>query len=344
MALNFDGSLDPMQVQADATAIGDMTLAAPYRKYARLWLPCDYVEAVEDAKVRDAAEKETRKIIKGSVTDPLLLKVALRYADTLNRQDIERSDFKNADVALPKFGMLVHEQYTMSAHFQLLARLLWRAPKVRLFMDQDSGFRAAAIGAFGKRIKERTADLFYVRVNKQQTAYEKRQAVVAAQAIRLAYMKRARLASERAAAIELMKERIKSAVKIARWDDRWVPHAWPIAAEPAKLICWLTDLGDYDLDHQARLMLLATLHPIDRFFMQTRRRVSLAERPVTSVRKQRRMWHGYGAYNPAVLQRYLEIYRTYYNYCLIGQDKKTPAMRLGLVHVPQDPNTILNAL
>ena len=31
-------------------------------------------------------------------------------------------------------------------------------------------------------------------------------------------------------------------------------------------------------------------------------------RAVVSVRKQRRMWNGYGAYNPAVLQRYLEIY------------------------------------
>ena len=343
MALNFDGSLDPKQVEADARDTGDMTLQAPYRKYARLWLSCDYVEAVEDAKVRNAAEKATRKIIEGTVTDPLMVKAALRYADALSRQDVERSDFKNTDVTLPKFGMLVHEQYTMTAHFQLLSRLLWRAPKVRLFMDQDSGFRAAAIGAFGKRIKERTADLFYVQVNKEQTAYEKRQAVVAAQAIRLAYMKKRGLATEREAAVELMKERIAKAVKIAKWEDRWVPHAWPIAAEPAKLICWLTDLGDYDLDHQARLMLLATLHPIDRFFMQTRRRVSLAERPVTSVRKQRRMWHGYGAYNPAVLQRYLEIYRTYYNYCLIGQDKKTPAMRLGLAQVPQDPSTILNA-
>jgi transposase-like protein len=31
MALNFDGSLDPTQVEADATATGDTTLAAPYR-------------------------------------------------------------------------------------------------------------------------------------------------------------------------------------------------------------------------------------------------------------------------------------------------------------------------
>jgi hypothetical protein len=48
-----------------------------------------------------------------------------------------------------------------------------------------------------------------------------------------------------------------------------VAHQWPIAAEPSKYVCWLTDHGDYDEDHTARLFLLATLHPIDRFFMTT---------------------------------------------------------------------------
>lgn len=111
---------------------------------------------------------------------------------------------------------------------------------------------------------------------------------------------------------------------------------------PAKYVCWLTDYGDYDEDHAANPLLKATLHPIDRFFMQTRRRVSLAERAVVSVRKQRRMWNGYGAYDPAVLQRYLEIYRAYSSYCLLGGDKKTLAMRLGLAKAPQDPHAILH--
>ncbi|HUW29668.1 MAG TPA: hypothetical protein VMV97_13765 [Sulfuriferula sp.] len=102
---------------------------------------------------------------------------------------------------------------------------------------------------------------------------------------------------------------MKGAVPMGRWGDKWVGHPMPIASEPFKRVCWLTDLGDYDEDHQARLLLRATLHPIDRFFMQTRRRVCLAERPVVSVRQQRLMWHGYGAYNPAVLAKYLEIYR-----------------------------------
>jgi hypothetical protein len=111
--------------------------------------------------------------------------------------------------------------------------------------------------------------------------------------------------------------------------------------------CWLTKYAsDDDADdaenHHARLLLRATLHPIDKFFMQTRRRVSVAERAVVSVRRQRRMWNGYGAYNPAILQRYLEIYRTYYNYCLRGKDKKTPAMRLGLAKAPIDPHAIFH--
>jgi hypothetical protein len=86
---------------------------------------------------------------------------------------------------------------------------------------------------------------------------------------------------------------------------------------------------------------MATLHPIDRFFMQTRRHVSLAERSVVGSRNQRRMWSGYSAYSSAVLQRYLEIYRTYYNYCLKGKDGRTPAMRWGLAKAPQTADAIL---
>jgi hypothetical protein len=54
------------------------------------------------------------------------------------------------------------------------------------------------------------------------------------------------------------------------------------------------------------------------------------------------MWNGYGGHNPGILQRYLEVYRTYYNYCQPGKDKKTPAMRLGLARAPIDPSGILH--
>jgi hypothetical protein len=53
------------------------------------------------------------------------------------------------------------------------------------------------------------------------------------------------------------------------------------------------------------------------------------------------MWHGYGAYNPANLGKFLEIYRVYFNCCLTDKDKKTPAMRLGLADAPIDIHEIL---
>ena len=341
MQLNFDERMHEEKVEADAAAIGDIALSGPYRKYARLWLRQDYAEAVRNAKLRDETEKKMKARLDSEEMDPLLKLVGLRYADAFVRDDIEQSDYKNRDVALPKYGMLVHEQYTMYSHLLLLAQLTHSAPKVRLFMDQDSGMRAAAISAFGERIKARTADAFFVRIAKDANAYQKRNAVAAAQKARLHVMTKFGLPDERAAAVQIMKQQLKKAVKITRWNDRWVLHPWPIAAEPSKYVCWLTDYGDYDEDHVARLHLLATLHPIDRFFMQTRRRVSLAERAVVSVRQQRRMWNGYGAYNPAVLQRYLEVYRTYYNYCLSGTDGTTPAMRLGLAKSPQNPQALL---
>ena len=44
-----------------------------------------------------------------------------------------------------------------------------------------------------------------------------------------------------------------------------------------------------------------------------------------------RVWNGYGAYNPVNVAKLLTIFRTFYNYMLVGADRKTPAMRLGLM-------------
>jgi hypothetical protein len=46
--------------------------------------------------------------------------------------------------------------------------------KVRFFLDQDSGIRAACLGAFQKEIRSRTCDAFYIRINKTLTVDEKR--------------------------------------------------------------------------------------------------------------------------------------------------------------------------
>lgn len=336
--LNFDGDIHGPTVEAEAKAGGDFLLEPPFRKFARFWLSCDYEAAVADAKKRDAAKEYVSK--KPSFADELLNQIALDYVDAIVREDVEASDHKDMTVALPAQGMQIHENYTMYAHFLVLARLLKNAEKVRVYMDQDSGFRAAFMAAFANRIKMRTADGFYVRVGKDANAYQKQNAVTSAK-MRVAQVMADHGLTEEQAKLEMMKAEVLGAMPLGKWKDKWAIHPLPIAAEPFKAVCWLTDMGDYDAEHAARLHLRATLHPIDRFFMQTRRRVNMAERPMPSARKQRNMWHGYGAYNPGNLAKFLEIYRVYYNYCLPGKDKKTPAMRLGLAQAVIDPQDII---
>lgn len=94
-------------------------------------------------------------------------------------------------------------------------------------------------------------------------------------------------------------------------------------------MCYLTGAGGYDEDHLAWLCNKASLHAIDVFFMQVRRRLSLLERPTATASNNRRLWHGYSAYNPRSIVKLLEMFRVFYNDVLVGLDKQTPAMRLG---------------
>jgi hypothetical protein len=114
---------------------------------------------------------------------------------------------------------------------------------------------------------------------------------------------------------------------------RWVPHPMPNMGEPAKAMCYLSDRGDLNPATLADYLLDVRMHALDRFFMQVRRRLSVLERPIFSPSSNTR-WHGYAVYNPTVVMRLLEIFRVTYNFVLVGEDRKTPAMRLGLASRP----------
>ncbi len=57
----------------------------------------------------------------------------------------------------------------------------------------------------------------------------------------------------------------------------------------------------------------------------------MIERPIKTASSVGRTWHGYSPYNPAIIQKTLDIFRFYLNYCLVSPERKsTPAMRIGL--------------
>jgi hypothetical protein len=338
--LNFDPAMDPAAVEADALAVGDLGRFEAFRKHARVWLAPDYDAAVEQSKDRRALAKSS-KDKKNEFEAALEVDIGEEYDDGAERADVEVSEQATLDTQLPSQGVQVKDQYTMHGHFHLLAALLQNAEKVRCYMDQDSGMRAAFFGAFADRINQRTADGWYVSVMKESTVVQKERAVKAA---------KDRVAEVEAAHPELkhwqvellmMKAAMANPMEIGEYGDIWVSHPIPNMSEPAKKVCWLTNLHDYDEDHEASLYLKASLHAVDRFFMQARRRLSLAERSISTASAARRVWHGYSAYKPENLARVLEIFRVFYNYCKAGDDKQTPAMRLGLAKAPVELEDIL---
>jgi transposase-like protein len=313
--LNFDPSLDPDDIERDAIASGDYEVKPAYRQYARLWLRRDYIDAIKKARVQRS----------GTPVGSLRESIAATYKDADNRDDIEVFENLDEDLVLPKDGMQVRGEYTMYGHFFFLRRLLDNTEKVRFFLDQDSAFRAACLSAFSDRIREGRCDAFYVRINAEATIDQKRR-VLAENRRRMAAMKQLHPDLK-----DLMiKDKMAQVVNIGTWQDRWVEHPFPNMGEPEKAMCYLTDIQRYDEDHLAWLYNKASLHAIDRFFMQVRRRLSLLERPISSSASPGRRWFGYGPYKPVMVGKLLDIFRVFYNFVEVGKNKQTPAMRLGL--------------
>jgi len=310
-------------VEADADKAGDNNQLPPFRRYARLWLAQDYRAALEGR----TSKRPRRRRLQDDIETG--------YAETATREDVEDPDVQTVETALPRQGMLVHSSYTLYGHFYFLKRLLPRVGKFRFYMDQESGIRAACLSAFWEDVLEKRCDAFFVRVNKELTINQKRR--LKARSLRdLADFRATSAAYEPLTDYQLrhvvMRQRIRDLVDIGKWHDQWLFYPFPDMSEPEKAVCWLTNLRDraYDDDHLASLYMKASLHGIDRFFMQVRRRISLLERPIATASSEGRKWYGYGPYNPAIVGKMLDIFRVFYNYVERGKDRKTPAVRMGL--------------
>lgn len=323
MHLNFDPVPVREQIEGLAIVANDFDGRDPaYRKYARLWMEPDLDVAIKhDPGVTPAGRID----ILGQVEEGYKENEALPDPEAKERLDKYRQ--------LPVSGMQVHFEYTVHAHFRLLRRMLAGAGKIRFFFDQDDTLRAACISAFKQEISEGKADAFFVKIDKTLTVDDRRKLVRASKkkfdAMRAA--KKDPNLSDWRIRILLMEEALKQLpAKKGGRRDPWVEFPENTMHEPKKAVSLLTDRSDYGIRHLAIIHARASLHSIDRFFMQVRRLLSLMERPFPSASNLGRLWRGYSPYRPERIQQMLDIYRVYYNYVAVGQDKKTPAMRIGL--------------
>jgi transposase-like protein len=321
--LDYDPDMDRVETELDAIACGDYGLRAPFRKYARVRLDGDQLPAPMPTS---ASTGHSSSII-GKVRDT--------YAAAQLREDIEVPEEDDVMRRLPDKGMQTHSEYVIYGHFEYLKRLLSGCKQIIFYLDQESGIRAACHAAFWERILDKSCDAFFVAIDKNATVHDKRKLKKDSDKELEAYVdKNPSLATLYLDDVRMffLKDMLSDTVKAGKWQDEWLIYPFPNMSEPKKAVCWLTDLRDraYDDYELAELYLRASLHGIDRFFMQMRRLTSLLERPIATSSSARRLWYAYSPYSPSVVAKLVEIFRVYYNYVKAGDDKQTPAMRLGL--------------
>ena len=253
------------------------------------------------------------------------------YLEAAGRSDVESFDLPAPSTKLPIRGMQVHAEYTLYGHFFILRDLFRHVPKLRFFLNQESEIRAACLAAFRERITARECDAFYVSINKAMTNDQKEKAMREVRR-RIEDLDRRYPYGLTEATLRrmLIEEALKTKAPAGPWKDMWVDVPSRLKSEPERRVCHLTDFGDYDDQHLAALLDKASLHGIDRFFAQVRNSISLLARAATSASNTGRIWLQKNPYSPEIVAMLLDIYRVNYNYLEVGDDKKTPAMRLGL--------------
>ena len=243
-------------------------------------------------------------------------------------------------------GMQVYLPYTAYAHWFMLHRLLTGAAvnTLQANMDIDSMNRAAFLCAFMEEVKRGDAHGFFVRYTKHLTMDERRQVKIDSRKQRDAFrrtlpeeVRRDQQAVSRA----MMQAQFSDGTEYGKWRDVWYIHPLPTMNEPHKAVCSLTSLDGVQDDRKADLFRRTGLARIDNVFQITRRLFNAFERPIGPTSGNKAVWHGYAPYNPSMVQTYLTICRTVNNFILVGEDGRTPAMRLGITKKPLDYEDIL---
>ena len=307
---NFDPSHSLMALELAARENGDHEREPIDRIHPQYWLRGDYLAIAEiNAQQR---EKEGTKTYhqrrKGIPVDPFN---------------------EPAEQTAPASGVQIRQEYILFAHFLYIQRLLQGVNRTSFFLDPDSGIRSAMLLAFQESIRAGTTQAFLIRSQKMLTVDQRKQLLANSETALRRFQDRSGETDKRQAGLMWLEAQFKT---LLGSDDAsaWMPHPFPDAAEPKKELSLLTATSRSDPQDLAKRALYGGLKSVDRFFMSTRRRISLLERPIATPASAKRMWYGYSPYNPIVACQLLDAFRVVYNYHLAGKDKKTPAMRLGL--------------
>lgn len=328
---NFDASLDQDAAEAAWLTAGDADKPPQMRDTARLWTRSDYAQSLARAADKQFPAPDGRK---GDAVD----------IHIEQREDLEAAEAMVEGQQLPPHGVQIHADYLVHGHYHYLRHLLRSTKQVNFSLDEDSGLLSACLGAFGDRVRDHTAEVVQVRIAKELSIDDRRKELADARkafATAVAALPRPIRAKddgldEQRAATAVIAEQVRGLREGSPEPERklqgvWIKNPIPDAAEPRKFWRFVSDT-DHLYNHDAAFLLrMSTLWPVDKVFAMLRRRVAMFERPVSSVRRARRLWQIYAAYDPRMVGQMLEIFRVWHNWLWRSpRDGKTAAERLGL--------------
>lgn len=294
-SIQFDPSMTMEQAELLSIQADEEDVSVAFREHARVWNKTEF-------------EAHLEKLLKAKKID----------ADGLYQ--------------LPHDGCLVRYDILQFAHaFRLRDHLGGTDVPLVLVMDDDRGLQQAFLSAFAPEVKAGRAEVAVVSFDKGMTN-DKRNQVVADGQNDLASATGMGLADLRRLSDEDYAALVDQEVAVAIiGEDLRQGYQYPYSrkSEPNRRVKLLTDNPDKSYKSKARLLRLATLRSVDSYFHKFRSNVRFAARAGIAG-TTRHTWDRYYLYKPELMVKIAEIYRFYHNWCEPGQDKKTPAMRIGL--------------
>ena len=324
--VGIDDRVNADEINSLAAASGDLLKSPPVRKYAQYILGAD-IDYMARLNAYIQQQVETA-LLEGWVSDS----IEAKYYDAQLREDIELpSGHIGSDTQLPRELMLIREDYALYAHYHLLGDVLPDELEVVNFADFESGLRAAFMAAFAGRVLQGTAHLFNVTFKKGPVREEREAAAGRARRI-LDQAAAASGGSEALGKWTLCREVLERHLSmVGPYRDRMADFPWETKTEVEKRFICQTFRSDLDLDRLADHLVKASLHQVDTYFQQVRRRISGLERGIPTASKDRRIWHGNHFYRPDMVRKSIEIFRTFKNYHYLPKtSKQTPASSLGV--------------
>jgi len=278
-----------------------------------------------------------------------------RYAQYIldNEELQESSELNQEDIPLqtPAKGLLVHQTYSMLAHFNQLKNTLAPCEHVNLFADNDAGFKLSIGAIFNDWVESSKLSAFQVITERSggNKLLDKQSGEQLKKRFELLKEENPESSQNRIMRL-LWQEQVNSRVTMPGTRSEWIVSPNPRSRFDALLP--LTPISDEYLESLINKIEMASLNGVDNWFQILRRHINMLERPVTSGTNSKR-WNAYAGYNPEWMVKLLEIKRVYFNYCMTNkksitanssEDKAitTPAMRLSLVDKTYFANDILS--